>query len=100
MTKTQILKNLKTNKNASIMYDGGVFVITPKSSYGGFICGFTSDEIVKDLLQSNQISQDVYFNADGRKSYSLYRKDKQTALPASLRGLGLSGSYLAACGIR
>lgn len=99
ISATEAHRLLKTKRQARIIYDCGIHVLTLCQSYGGNISGFLRQETVDSLLKKGIISQDVYFNCDGRKSYSLGRPGK-TGLPPYLRGVGLPTSYLRACGVR
>lgn len=99
-SSAQAHRYLREHRNAQIIYDCGVNVIAPLRHYGGVACGFLTQDTLNNLLHRNIIDQDVYFNADGRKSYSLWYKGKSHELPSYLRGVGLPGTYLSACGVR
>lgn len=99
MSGRQAVALMKSKKGARIIYDAGINVVTPEESYGGVICGFITQETLDTLLHKRTITQDVYFNAHGRKSYSLYYPGKSNRLPEYLRGANLDRSYLRACGV-
>jgi hypothetical protein len=96
----EVVRELKKNKHAQIVYNDGVYDLVPTEDWGGVTKGLIRAKDMTLLLSKNIIEQGVYFNHKGRKLYVLQSKAKKSGLPVWLKWLPLSQSYLQSCGVR
>lgn len=99
LSKTKVLAILRRNKNSSIIYDCGIYVLTPKKCYGGVIVGIIEKGTIDSLCAAGKIKQTPYFNSDGRKCFELSSRVKGFNAPDWMKE-SLPSSYLSACGVR